>query len=263
MKKTHAKIDALKLRANPVTMSGSYVDAAGQLQTVDLKLEVREEDRIVKGYLTVWGVKDTYGTVMVKGCCAKSIRERGPKSTSKQKIAHLWQHEIDNPTGQFLVLEEDDYGLYFEARLDDVPIGERELKQIRSGTLNQFSIGFDYVWDKMEYEEERDAVILHEIELMEGSVVTFGSNEETYALRSLADVNEAKELLIEETEDFLKKIPRSLQLELRQLITKHVTLTSATEPEALRKLKQHSEKEEKPEAGVYKVGDYKLNLTKF
>jgi HK97 family phage prohead protease len=255
MKKLHKKIQDLKLRAAPVTMSGSYVDSNGVLQTLDLKVSVSEEDRTVRGYLIVWGVKDTYDTIFVKGCCAKSIRERGPESQAKQKIAHLWQHETDNPTGRFTVLLEDDYGLYFEAELDDVPIGERELKQIRSGTLNQFSVGFNYLWDKMEYDEEQDAVLLYEIELMEGSVVTFGSNAETYALRTPEQIIKDKELLIEDTEEFVKSLPRTKQLELRQLITRHISLATVKPDKPLDEVKPNEE--------TFEIAGYKLNLNEF
>jgi len=227
MKVLHPKIQELKIRSTPVSMSGSYVDAAGLLQTIDLKVEVLDEtDRTIKGYLIVWGQRDTYGTSFIKGCCAKSIKERGPDSGSKQKIAHLWQHNSDEPTGRFTVLKEDKYGLYFEAELDDVEIGNRELRQLRSGTLNQFSVGFEYVWDKMEYDELSDTILLYEIILYEGSVVTFSSNPETYVFRSPELLLKDKENLIDETDNFIKSLPKNRQLELRQLITRHISLAN-------------------------------------
>lgn len=255
--KKHLKIDELKLRAAPVTLSGSYVDKEGNLQVVDLKVDVSEQDRKVRGYLIVWGVLDSYGTAFVKGCCAKSIRERGPESESKQKIAFLWQHEVCNPVGRFTKLVEDDYGLYFEAECDDIPEGDRALRQINSGTINQFSVGFDYIWEKVEYDEETDAVILLEIMLMEGSAVTFASNAETYAVRTPEQLLKDKQNLMDDTEDFIKTLPRSRQLELRQLITKHITLATV-KPESERKPLDLSIKPE-----VFKVGDYNLNLTEF
>ncbi len=255
--KTHDRINKLKLRAAPVTLSGSYVDEQGNLQLVDLKVTATEEDRTVRGYLIVWGVKDTYGTTFVKGCCAKSIRERGPDSESKQKIAFLWMHEVCNPIGRFTKLKEDDYGLYFEAECDDIQEGDRALRQIRSGTINQFSVGFDYMWDKVEYDEESDSVVLLEIVLMEGSPVTFGSNEETYAIRSAEQLLTDKQNLIDETEDFIKGIQKNKQLELRQLITRHISLANV-KPESERKPFDLSIQ---PNEMV--LGEYKLNLNEF
>lgn len=249
MTQVHKKIQELKLRAAPVTTIEGYRNA------VDLKISATVEDRIVKGYLIVWGVKDTYDTVFVKGCCARSIRERGPESDAKQKIAHLWQHECDNPTGRFTVLREDGYGLYFEAELDEIPIGDRELKQIRSGTLNQFSVGFNYIWDMMEFDEDTESIMLYEIELMEGSVVTFGSNDQTHAVRSPEQLMNDKEELMDHTEEFIRSLPRGKQLELRQLIKRHYALASL-KPDIKDQLEKTSE-------GTLKVGDYKIDLTNF
>jgi HK97 family phage prohead protease len=260
MKPLHPKIKELQLRANPTNFSGSYIDANGVLQMVDLKIQTNEEDRTIKGYLSVWGVRDTYGTVFIKGCFAKSIRERGPDSSSKQKIAHLWQHDCCEPTGRFTVLKEDKYGLYFEAELDDVEIGERELTQVRSGTLNQFSVGFNYIWDKVEYDETTDSIMLLEVDLQEGSVVTFGSCDQTYAFRSIEQLENDKYSLIEDTEYFIKGLPRQKQLELRQLITRHTSL-SKIKPNELDQLRALEIK--KPEESTVEIGGYKLNLNEF
>lgn len=227
--KLHPKIKELKQRSKPITYSSLIVRADGTM--VDTKTTV--DDLTVKGYLIVWGVRDTYGTIFLKGCCAKSIAERGPQSSSKYKITMLWQHRQDDPIGQFTVLKEDDYGLYFEATLDDpeaVPSAKRAASQIKSGTVNQLSVGFDYVWDKMEYDEKSDAILLKEIDLFEGSPVTIASNNETYFIRSAADLEAAQEQLHDETEDYIRSIPRSKQLELRQLISRHISLAT-TEPD--------------------------------
>jgi HK97 family phage prohead protease len=252
----HSKIKELQLRAAPVTNSQSYIDKNGELVIVDLKQQVDVEARTIKGYLAVFGIPDTYGTVAVKGCFAKSIRDRGPQSQSKQKIAFLWMHDTRDPVGQFTILQEDDYGLYFEAIADDVPTGERALRQIKSGTINQFSYGFDYIWDKMEYDEQRDVILMYEVNLMEGSPVTFGSNAETYAIRSVEDFENNKLILDADTEDFLSSVPRSKQLELRQLIARHISLAKVKPQE----LRQTALDVNEPIEQVANIGGYKLNL---
>jgi len=252
----HDKIKELQLRAAPVTNSQSYIDKDGELVIVDLKQEADLETRTLKGYLAVFGIPDTYGTVAVKGCFAKSIRERGPESQSKQKIAFLWMHDTRDPIGQFTVLTEDDYGLYFEAIADDVPTGERALRQIKSGTINQFSYGFDYIWDKMEYDEQRDVILMYEVNLMEGSPVTFGSCAETYAVRSIEDFTDQKNILDLDTEDFISSVPRSKQLELRQLIARHISLAKV-KPDELRQTPLNLNE---PIEQVANIGGYKLDL---
>jgi hypothetical protein len=251
----HPKIKALKQRSAPVTYSTLSVRADGKL--TDNKMSV--EERTVKGYLIVWGVRDSYGTMFLKGCCAKSLNDRGPQSNSKYKITFLWQHRQDEPIGQFTILKEDDYGLYFEAVVDDpeeVPTAKRALSQINSGTINQFSAGFDYVWDKMEYDETTDSILLKEIDLYEGSAVTIGANMETYAIRSAQDLSLAKEYLHDETEDFIRSIPRKQQLELRQLIARHISLAKV-EPDELRQMTLDNS--EPTRGGI----DYKYLLNNF
>lgn len=253
MKTLHPKVKELKLRSTPIVLSGSYVDENGTLQNLDFKVETSDKDRLIKGYLAVWGNKDTIGTIFVRGCFKKSIQERGPDSASKQKIAALWMHDQCNPYGKFQVLKEDDYGLYFESLADEVEIGDRALTQVRSGTLNQFSVGVKYLWDRMLYDDKLDAVLVQECELWEGSVVTWASNDQTYALRGTnADI--AKEMLIDETELFISSLPRDKQLEVRQLITRRIALERTMPDEPLRKLSPPQ---------TVKVGDYNLNLKEF
>ena len=253
----HQKIKELKLTSSPLISTRAYVDEAGDLVEVDLKLQT--EDRTVKGYLIVWGVRDTYGTIFIRGCCAKSIQERGPKSQAKNKIIHLWQHRTDEPIGQFTILQEDDYGLYFEAVYDEIPQAERALRQIKSGTLNQYSVGFSYVWDKMVYDETTESVLLNEVELYEGSVVTRASNAETYTIRS-ENVQQEKEMLDEETEDYIKSVPRSRQLELRQLISRHISLAKL---EPIEQRQQSLKDKHKPDEQITEIGGYKLDLKQF
>lgn len=130
-------------------------------------------------------------------------------------------HDQTDPLSLFAELEEDDYGLYFKTvPLDDVPNGDRCLKQIKSGTINQFSVGFDYVWDKIEYDDVNDCLVLLQIELYEISAVTIGSDSETYANRSV----EAMETLHDETEDFINTLPRKDRLEARKLFARYKSL---------------------------------------
>ena len=126
-------------------------------KSIDQKYNIVEGSRTVSGYLSIFNVVDSDSDMIVKGAFAKSITERGPESATNRKIAFLWQHDMKQPLGRMTVLKEDNTGLYFEAKLDDIPEADRALTQLLSGSLNQFSIGFSYVWDKMEYDEALDA----------------------------------------------------------------------------------------------------------
>lgn len=257
MKKQHKKIQELRLKSKPVSYSNYFVDSDGRLKTseVDLKIKASStEDRVIEGYLAVFGVKDMDGEIFIKGCFARSIAEHGPNSNANFKILMLWCHKQDDPIGQFLELKEDNYGLYFKAKLDPVPSGDRALIQIKSGTINQFSFGFLHVWESVEWDDAQEALINYEVQLFEGSPVSIGNNMETYAIKSAENFVAAKESLDYETEDILKGLPRSKQLELRQLITKHISLAQIDPVNR----ESHAEDDK-----IMTVGNYKLNKNEF
>lgn len=257
----HPRIQALKNMVGGEYLTCRYVDAAGKNSQPDLKLKVDVDTRVIEGYLAVFGVRDSYGTVAVKGCFAKSINDRGPKSSAKNKIIHLYMHDIMEPVGQYTELYEDDYGLRFKCQVDDTGDGTRPdqvLKQTRSGTINQYSFGFDYVWEKMEFDEVRDAVLMFECDLYEGSSVTLKpANTETYTIRTQEDFTKRLAEIGVEAEEVLAGLGKKQQMEIRQLITRYKSLASY-------KPEQHAplDLSSKPTQEL-SVGDYKLNLTQF
>jgi len=207
--------------------------------------EIKSADtdtRIVSGYLTSFGNMQDDGDVLIKGCFAKSIQERGPESKTARKIAYLYMHDMKDPIGHFKVLREDDAGLYFEAYIDKIPQGDRVLEQYNSGTLNQHSIGIRYVWDKCQWGEwtlpdgtTTEAFICYELLLFEGSVVTLGADENTPFTGMKAETIESeRNALVRETERILKGIDPETQYEIRRLIAKHVSLAEVEPQTALK-----------------------------
>lgn len=226
------------LAARPVI----YKSFSAEIKSVD------SETRIATGYLTSFNNLQDDGDVLIKGCFAKSIQERGPDSKTARKIAYLFMHDMKDPIGHFKVLREDDYGLYFEAYIDKIPQGDRVLEQYKSGTLNQHSIGLRYVWDKCQWGEWTlpdgtitEAFICYELLLFEGSVVTLGSDENTPFTGMKAETIESeRNALIRETERILKGLDFETQYEIRRLIAKHLSLAE-TEPQSA--LKEDSKPE--------------------
>lgn len=144
-------------------------------------------DRLIKGYAIVWGSKNDYNEIVLKGACTASLNARGVNGSGKNKIVVLKQHRQSEPIANITVLTEDDYGLYFEAEvIEGTRAADEALAEIRQGVLNQLSYGFNYVWDKTEYDASLDAYVLREIKLFEISVVTFSSDENAQ-LRSFKD----------------------------------------------------------------------------
>lgn len=144
--------------------------------------EIDSSEHVIEIKFAVFGVKDSDDDILINGCFAKSIAERGPESSTNRKIAYLWQHDMRDPIGKILKIEEREDGAYAQVRLsnfDAVPNAKRSYYQLMAGDINQFSFGFSYIWDKMEYDEEQDAYIIKEVKLFEISVVTLGANEQT------------------------------------------------------------------------------------
>jgi len=201
--------------------------------TFDIK-GLDEESRTVSGYLSAFNHKDLDGDVILKGAFTKSIDEHGPASQSPQKIAFLYQHDLKEPLGRFTTLTEDDFGLYFEAELDTTARASQVIKQYQSGTLNQHSIGFRYIPDKVKYDETSEAWYISEVRLLEGSVVTIGANENTpFMGMKASELTITGEQLVKETEEMLKELTAEQAYEARKIIAKHIALAENEPPRAL------------------------------
>mgnify|MGYP000009601888 FL=1 len=206
------------------------------------------EKRVISGYAAIFGNIDKAGDMLVKGCFTKSIQERGPESSANDKIIFLWMHNMDEPIGFPTVLREDDRGLYFEAYVDDVPRGNQAITQLESGTLNQFSIGFQYVWEKCEWDDERGCLIVKEVKLYEFSVVSIGANGDTeyLGLKSIKDIEAEYKKLADEISSFCSGMNISKQQKLQKMISKAMSL-AVFEPDdhQMRPLDKEAGKQEK------------------
>lgn len=214
-----------------------------QFKSFEVKdLNYNGESRTISGYAAIFNNKDKAGDILLKGCFAKSISDRGPESTANDKIIMLWQHDTHEPIGRISVLKEDDKGLYFEAVIDDVERGNQAIKQLESGTLNQFSIGYSYVWEKCEYDSERDAFIVKEVVLYEISVVSIGCNGLTEYLGLKADGIDPYEALKNDIESAIKGLPISKKEEIQTIIAKSLSLGQFKPEKPLEEVKADTKK---------------------
>jgi HK97 family phage prohead protease len=153
------------------------------------KLEITA-DRKVKGYAIVWGSKNDYNEIVLKGATLNSLNARGIGTAVGNPILVLNQHRQTEPLCRPTILQEDDYGLYFEGEvIGGVGYADDVVNQVNQGVLRQLSYGFNYIWDKTEYDATMDAYILKEIKLGEISLVTFSSDENAQ-LRSFNQLQE-------------------------------------------------------------------------
>lgn len=231
-----------------------YKDRLGkQFKSVmfDVKaLSTDESSRKICGYGAVFNNVDKADDVLLKGCFAKSISDRGPLSNANDKIIFLWQHDMREPIGRITELKEDDHGLYFEAEIDDVERGNQALKQLQSGTLNQFSIGYNYVWEKCEWgttADGKEAFMVGEVVLHEISVVSIGCNGETEFLGMKAgDTVDQYKQLAEDIDEAVKGMSAHDKEAVHNVIRKAMSLAAAKpKQDASLEAKQADENENK------------------
>lgn len=97
-----------------------------------------EAERIVVARVVNYNVADSYGTVWKPGCFTDGMRSKLPKS--------VWGHDWRDPIGRVVNYEDSDDGLNVAIQFDEfdaVPRARQAWVQIRSGTIDNFSIGFD------------------------------------------------------------------------------------------------------------------------
>ena len=208
------------------------------LQFKNTTLGIKDVDlnkRTVVGYFSAFGNKDSDGDVIVKGAFKKTIQE------NKDRIAHLLQHNINQPIGKIQKLEEDSFGLKFESILSKSTLGNDTLIQYQEGILKEHSVGFNVV--KGEPREEYYEI--QEIKLWEGSTVTFGANPNTPVLGIKSKGEEREEAVkrLQALENFMRKGSvsdesfRLIEFEIQCL--KNILTLELEEPQV-----KHSENEE-------------------
>jgi len=130
-----------------------------------------DESGNFKGVLSTYGNEDLVGDVCDPGCFDNSVKARG------DKFPFLWQHMYFEPIGSFVVTDTKG-NLSIDGHFNlDVQRGREAFSLLKAGDVNGLSIGFrlmdaDYV-DGVRH--------LKDVDLVEGSFVTFPANPEAFA----------------------------------------------------------------------------------
>lgn len=140
---------------------------------LQVKAVVEEEGRI-SGYASVFGNKDSYGDVVVRGAFSSFLEKI---SSSGKVVPVFYGHNMEDPKaniGRVLALSEDNYGLKFDAQLDlsGDTYGRIVYEQLKDGRLDSMSFGYQV----LDYSMEKDVTELRELELYEISVVPIPAN---------------------------------------------------------------------------------------
>lgn len=211
-----------------------YKSLQGSIKAVDT------EKRIVSGYFSAFDKVDSYGDVVRKGAFAKTIMEQGPNST-QPRIKHLLNHDVSQPLGKIVKLEEDAYGLYYESEIGTHSLGQDFLKMVDSGLITEHSIGYRVVkFNKIGDDEKQGMYELTELKLYEGSSLTgWGVNQYTPLVSGAKADTEKLAERIKKLEKFIKSAEPSqetielLMLEIKQLMQLVADAIDNTTPAAV------------------------------
>jgi HK97 family phage prohead protease len=124
-------------------------------------------DNTIEGYAAYFGNVDSYGDVIEQGAFSKTLKE------NNNRIKVLWQHNINEPIGKPVAMEQDSKGLYIKAKISMTDTGKKAMELMRDGVIDEMSIGYDIMKD--EYKGKNR--MLKELRLWEFSPVTFAANE--------------------------------------------------------------------------------------
>ena len=143
---------------------------------VRAKLEITD-DRKIKGYAIIWNSVNEFKEKVMRGATLNSLNARGVGSTSGNPILVLKDHRTDQALCRPTVLQEDDYGLWFEGDIiDGVSYADDVVALRKAGMMQQLSYGFNYMWDKVEYDATDDTYVIKELKLGEITVLNFSAD---------------------------------------------------------------------------------------
>jgi len=137
---------------------------------------------VFSGYASVFGNVDSYGDTIFAGAYEKSISDR------ERPVQMRWNHYGDI-IGKWTRMEEDETGLYVEGEL--TPGHSKAMDVYASlvhGAISGLSIGYK---PKRFTENETGGLDLHEIDLVEVSIVESPADNSAHVARIKASVEEA------------------------------------------------------------------------
>jgi len=70
----------------------------------------------IAGYASTFGNVDLVNDRVLSGAFSETIRQR-------PELPLLWQHSSDSPVGKVFLMNEDNHGLFFKARIIDTTLG--------------------------------------------------------------------------------------------------------------------------------------------
>lgn len=166
-----------------------------------LDLKGIEDNGTFAGYGSVFGNRDSHSEIVMPGAFAKSLAEHRRKGT-RPKL--FWHHDMREPIGSWTDFSEDGKGLYMEGRFNmDVQRGREAHALLKAGDIDGLSIGYNVI--SAEPDDKAKVVRLKELNLIEVSVVSLGSNDRALVDTVKASLMEGEMVTLEQFDEILKE----------------------------------------------------------
>lgn len=166
-----------------------------QIKNQPVKIKAGPEDGLAEGqfqaYASVFGNKDSYGDVVVKGAFTEDLKAW---EASGSPIPLLFGHNMSDPDyniGHVVKAVEDDHGLLVTAELDlENPKAVQTYRLLKGRRINQMSFAYDVLEGaNAKSDTLGDYYELRKLKTYEVSVVPIGANQETEVLAVKAAID--------------------------------------------------------------------------
>ena len=144
------------------------------LRSANFQLSSVDQKGLFAGYASVFDIVDDQDDIVLPGAFKQSLAEwEGMNKWPKM----LWQHNLREPIGRWLFLEEDKKGLYVEGQLLlDVQKAKEAYSLMKAKAVDGLSIGYQVL--KAKHDHKKCVRYISQLELLEISVVTFAANSD-------------------------------------------------------------------------------------
>ncbi len=191
-------------------MGSEHYRSMNEFKFTDIKLETVSTEGEFSGYASLFNVTDLARDSVSKGAFEKSLKVRGVGN-----IRMLFQHDPNEPIGQWLDIREDASGLFVRGKLAlEVARAREVLALMRAKALDGLSIGFKTIRSQKDASNGVRRIL--EADLWEVSVVTFPMLPSA----RIADVKAADLPSIREFEIWLRRDAGLSRSEARGVIAK-------------------------------------------
>lgn len=156
---------------------------------VELDTKGLTDDGTFEGYASPFNTADRGRDIVMPGAFTKSLAARPPS-----KVRMLRNHDQREPIGVWVAMSEDSTGLHVKGRLIEATrLGAETKALVQEGALDGLSIGFRTKQATRDHATGNRR--LHEIDLHEVSIVTFGMHPDALIARKHDDPERARALV--------------------------------------------------------------------